>query len=144
MEQVFKEIPGAYFWLADLYAHVGDMNRCKICYLKAYAHTENPSCLYQLALAFKKTGKQSLLVQAKIYAAKAISAYEEKIGGRSPQVELANELYAKICIQMGNITEAYSVLKRAHSQNHILLNGLKVLCNDVVDTPRRHKELLKS
>ena len=115
MEQVFKEIPGAYFWLADLYAHVGDMNRCKICYLKAYAHTENPSCLYQLALAFKKSGKQSQLAQAKIYAAKAISAYEEKIGGRSPQVELANELYAKICIQMGNITEAYSVLKRAHS-----------------------------
>lgn len=45
---------------------------------------------------------------------------------------------------MGNITEAYSVLKRAHSKNQILLNGLKVLCNDEVDTPRRNQELLKS
>lgn len=46
MEQIEKEIPVCYFWLADLYGHVGDMKRAKLCYLKAYAHTNSASCLY--------------------------------------------------------------------------------------------------
>ena len=68
MEQIQKEIPVCYFWLGDIYSHVGDMKRSKLCFLKAYAHTKNASCLYQLAVAYKRTGETSSLAYAKQYA----------------------------------------------------------------------------
>lgn len=70
-----------YFWLGDIYAHTGDLKRAELCYLKAYAHTNSATCLYQLAIAFKRAG---LLQQAKLYATKAISAYEDTIGNKCP------------------------------------------------------------
>lgn len=87
-----------YFWLGDIYAHVQDMKRAKACYLKAYAHTKNASCLYQLALAYKKSGQTSQLAFARQYAIKAIQAYEDTIGNKCPQVISAYELLAKIYI----------------------------------------------
>ena len=75
MQKLQKDIPICYFWLADLFAHTGDMKRAKLCYLKVYAQTKNASCLYQLAIAYKNQVKVSDLAQAKIYALQAIQAF---------------------------------------------------------------------
>ena len=127
MESLQQEIPICYFWLADLYAQCGDMQRCKLCYLKAYAHTENASCLYELALAYKKSGKHFHLIQAKKYCKKAIEAYKDKVGSRCEEVKRAYDLLTKICIMSGDLIEAFSIIEEHPSDNKVLIMGLQAL-----------------
>jgi hypothetical protein len=51
------------------------------------------------------------LFHAKKYAKKAIDAYKDTIGARCSQVKVAYELLAKICIQTGDIIEAYQIIE---------------------------------
>jgi uncharacterized protein HemY len=134
MENFQDELPVCYFWLADLYARANEFKKVKICYLKAYALTESASCLYMLAVALKKTGKPNLLVQAKGFCIKAIQAYEHTVGSKCPQITQCTELQAKICIQLGQLHEAYQLL---HSQPTLLKQGLAHLISQTAQNVKQ-------
>lgn len=44
-----------------MYCAVKEISKAKACYLKAYAQTKDASCIYALAVAYKKQGKKTYL-----------------------------------------------------------------------------------
>lgn len=97
-----------------------------------------------LAVALKKTCKPAYLSQAKQYAAKAITVYEDTIGNQCPQVRLAYELLAKLHILTGDILQAQQVLEDSGSENKVLIDGLQTLIGQNPGNVKQNQiELLK-